>query len=166
MNKIDNTQNYNAQNYEVQNYDVQGNDPYRLIEVLIHSGKFTETQLDAALTPVGLSTAKWGVLRHLIETGGQLPLGQLAAKLACVKSNATQLVDRLEAEKLVRRVPDPEDRRSVLAELTPEGRLCYTAGLKVVRNFELQLLKDYLPEERILLHKLLTRLAGIETVRV
>lgn len=152
--------------YSHMNEDNEPRDnPYRLLEALIHSGKLTETQLDAALSPVGLSTAKWGVLRHLIETGGQLPLGQLAAKLACVKSNATQLVDRLEGEKLVRRVPDPEDRRSILAELTVEGRQSYAAGLKVVRNFERQLLADYLPEERLLLYKLLTRLVGIEAVR-
>ena len=74
--------------------------------------------------------------RELVEAGGQLPLGQLATKLACVKSNATQLVDRLTAEKLVRRVPDPEDRRSILAELTTEGRQCYAAGLTVVQHFE------------------------------
>lgn len=141
--------------------DVQSCAPYQLTEALMQSGKFTETQLDAALATVGLSATKWNVLRQLVEADGQLPLGQLAIKLACVKSNATQLVDRLEAEKLVRRVPDPEDRRSILAELTTEGRQCYAAGLTVVQHFERQLLDDYLPEEQLLLHKLLSRLAGI-----
>jgi DNA-binding MarR family transcriptional regulator len=144
--------------------DLKSCDPYQLIEALMQSGKFTETQLDAALATVGLSATKWNVLRQLVEAGGQLPLGQLATKLLCVKSNATQLVDRLEAEKLVRRVHDPEDRRSILAELTAEGQRCYTVGLKVVHNFERQLLDDYLPEERLLLHKLLSRLAGIASV--
>ncbi len=131
----------------------------------MQSGKFTETQLDAALATVGLSAAKWNVLRQLIEADGQLSLGQLAVKLSCVKSNTTQLVDRLEADKLVRRVPDPDDRRSIRAELTAEGRICYAAGLQVVRNFERHLLDDYRPEERLLLHKLLTRLAGFEAGR-
>jgi DNA-binding MarR family transcriptional regulator len=136
---------------------------YALIESLMRSGKFVETQLDAALAPAGLSAAKWNVLRHLMDADGQLPLGQLAAKLACVKSNATQLVDRLEAEKLVRRLPDPEDRRSIRAELTPEGRQAYAAGLTIVRNFEHQLLEDHLPEERVLLSRLLSRLGGNES---
>ncbi|MCX6044826.1 MAG: MarR family transcriptional regulator [Chloroflexi bacterium] len=140
-------------------------DPYQLIEALMHSGKSVETQLDAALAAVELSAARWNGLRHLTAAGGQLPLGQLAAKLSCVKSNATQLVDRLEAEKLVRRVPDPEDRRSILAEITPEGRLSHAAGLQVVRDFERQLLEDYQPEERLVLHKLLARLGGFEAVR-
>lgn len=129
----------------------------------MHSGKFIETQLDAALATVDLSAAKWNGLRHLIAAGGQLPLGQLAANLSCVKSNATQLVDRLEAEKLVRRVPDPEDRRSILAELTPEGRRSHAAGLQVVHDFERQLMEGYQPEERLLLYRLLARLSGFET---
>jgi DNA-binding MarR family transcriptional regulator len=38
--------------------------------------------------------------------------------MACVRSNITQLIDRMQAEGLVRRIPDPQDRRSVRAALT------------------------------------------------
>lgn len=140
-------------------------DPYRLIEALMRSGKFTEAQLDAALAAVGLSAAKWAVLRYLMDAGGRLPLGQLAGRLACVKSNATQLVDRLEAEQLVRRVPDPEDRRSVHAEVTAAGSRSYAEGLKVVREFEGQLLAAFTLEERSVLDRLLLRLGGLEPVQ-
>lgn len=139
-------------------------DAYQLIDALMRSGKHTETQLDAALAPVGLSATKWNVLRYLVVAGGQLPLGQLAAKLSCVKSNATQLVDRLVADKLVCRLPDLEDRRSIRAEVTAEGRASYETGLMVVHEFERHLLDDYSPEERLLLSKLLSRLGGIEAV--
>ena len=40
----------------------------------------------------------------------------------------TQLVDRLEAEALVRRVDDPSDRRSVLAAVTRLGEERQAAG--------------------------------------
>jgi DNA-binding MarR family transcriptional regulator len=142
--------------------DIERCEPYRLSEALMHSGKFIELKLDAALAPIGLTTAKWNVLRHLAQAEGQLPLGQLAAKLSCVKSNATQLIDRLEAENLVRRVPDREDRRSIRAELTNEGKMGYEAGLKIVRAFERQLWQEYQPEEQRLLQGLLTRLAAFE----
>ena len=135
-------------------------DAYELIQALMHAGKYTEAQLDAALAPTGLSAAKWNALRHLMAAEGQLPLGQLANKLSCVKSNATQLVDRLEAEQFVCRLPDPDDRRSVRAEITPTGRRAYAAGEQVVREFEQQLLEDYSPEERVVLNRLLTRLNG------
>jgi DNA-binding MarR family transcriptional regulator len=135
-------------------------DTYELIQALMRAGKYTEMQLDAALASTGLSAAKWNALRHLINAGGQLPLGQLAAKLSCVKSNATQLVDRLEAENLVCRLPDPDDRRSVRAEITAGGRRAYEMGQRVVEEFEQQLLEDYSLEERFVLNRLLTRLSG------
>ena len=135
-------------------------DAYELIQALMHAGKFTELQLDAALARTGLSAAKWNALRHLMDAEGQLPLGQLATKLACVKSNATQLVDRLEAEQLVCRLPDPDDRRSIRAEITPAGRRAYAAGEQAVRDFEQQLLADYSAAERVALNRLLARLRG------
>lgn len=141
--------------------DVETCDAYQLMDALMRSGKHTETQLDAALAPVGLSATKWNVLRHLVVAGGQLPLGQLAARLSCVKSNATQLVDRLVTDKLVCRLPDPEDRRSIRAEVTVAGRASYEAGLRVVHEFERHLLEDYSPDERLLLSKLLARMGGI-----
>jgi len=49
-----------------------------------------------------------------------------------VRSNVTQLVDRLEAEGLSKRTNDPVDRRGVRAEVTRLGRERYAAGAKVV----------------------------------
>jgi DNA-binding MarR family transcriptional regulator len=135
-------------------------DGYELIQALMRAGKYTEMQLDAALASTGLSVAKWNALRHLIRAGGQLPLGQLAIRLSCVKSNATQLVDRLEAENLVCRLPDPDDRRSVRAEITAGGRRAYEMGQRVVEGFEQQLLEGYSQEDRFVLKRLLTRLNG------
>ncbi|HEY3934575.1 MAG TPA: MarR family transcriptional regulator [Gemmatimonadales bacterium] len=87
-----------------------------------------EERLEQALSPIGLSTSKLGVLTQLIEAGAPLPLSELAARLSCVRSNMTQLVDRLEADGLVRRVDDPADRRSVLAIVTRLGEDRQAAG--------------------------------------
>ena len=57
---------------------------------------------------------------------------QLAERLACVKSNVTQLVDRLEADGLVKRIDDPADRRAVRAEVTRLGRERHDAGWRVL----------------------------------
>jgi DNA-binding MarR family transcriptional regulator len=96
---------------------------------LIGAAHAVEARLESALEPLGLSLAKFGVLSRLVEAGEPLPLGTLAERLACVRSNITQLVDRLEAEKLVARLPDPEDRRSIRAHVTSEGRARHEAGL-------------------------------------
>jgi DNA-binding MarR family transcriptional regulator len=44
----------------------------------------------------------------------------------------TQLMDRLEAEGLVRRLANPADRRIVRAELTKLGKQRATAGARVI----------------------------------
>jgi DNA-binding MarR family transcriptional regulator len=95
-----------------------------------------EGGLEAALEPLGLSLAKFGALAQLAAAGEPLPLSTLAERRACVRSNITQLVDRLEADGLVKRSDDPKDRRSVRAELTVEGHKRYTHGLEVLEDAE------------------------------
>jgi DNA-binding MarR family transcriptional regulator len=97
-------------------------------------------RLDAALTPVGLSLAKFRVLSQLVAAGEPLALGTLAENVACVRSNITQLIDRLEADKLVVRVADPRDRRSTRAELTAEGRQRHAQGVRALEAAEEELL--------------------------
>jgi DNA-binding MarR family transcriptional regulator len=87
-----------------------------------------EARLENALATVGLSLAKLGVLSLLVEAGEPLTLSDLAARFCCVRSNMTQLMDRLEADGLVRRVDDPTDRRVVRATLTPLGEERQVAG--------------------------------------
>src|SRR5437016_5143384 len=93
-----------------------------------------EARLEEALEPLGLSIAKLKVLATLVAAGEPLPLHALAEHAACVRSNITQLMDRLEAEKLVVRVDDPRDRRSIRAELTAEGRRRHATGMRALRD--------------------------------
>jgi DNA-binding MarR family transcriptional regulator len=69
----------------------------------------------------GLSEGRLGVLFRLYRCG-DTPLGDLADDLESSPRNITGLVDHLERDGLVERVPDSEDRRSVRARLTAEGR--------------------------------------------
>ncbi|MDQ2943112.1 MAG: MarR family transcriptional regulator [Candidatus Dormibacteraeota bacterium] len=70
----------------------------------------------------GLSEGRLGVLFRLYRCG-PTPLGDLAADLDSTPRNITGLVDHLEKDGLVERVPDPDDRRSVHARLTEAGRV-------------------------------------------
>ena len=49
-----------------------------------------------------LSVAKYSALKHLALADEPLSLSEMAARLVCVRSNISQLVDRLEADGLVR----------------------------------------------------------------
>lgn len=97
---------------------------------LFRTGRLVEERVEAALATLDLSFAKLGVLSILARAAEPVALGELAERIRCVRSNVTQLVDRLEADGLVRRVDDPNDRRSVLAALTPEGVERQAAGAR------------------------------------
>lgn len=89
---------------------------------LLHAGRVVEERLEAALADAELSLPKFTVLSLLAEADEPLTLSDIAGRMKCVRSNITQLVDRLEADGLVRRVDHPNDRRAVHAALTPLGR--------------------------------------------
>jgi DNA-binding MarR family transcriptional regulator len=85
--------------------------------------------------------AKMSALTKLAEAGEPLTLSELAARLSCVRSNITQLVDRLEADGLVRRVDDTTDRRSVRAELTTTGAQKQKVGAEAMSRVQEELSK-------------------------
>ncbi|NWF81413.1 MAG: MarR family transcriptional regulator [Chloroflexi bacterium] len=72
------------------------------------------------LQSLNLSPLEFSVLEHLDVAQGRR-LTDIGAELLCVKSTITRLVDRLEAHGLVRRTPDPADRRAQRLLLTPGG---------------------------------------------
>ena len=115
-------------------------------ELLSASGRVAD-RLETVLEPLGLSLAKFGALSKLVAAEEPLPLSTLAERCACVRSNITQLVDRLEADGLVSRADDPRDRRSIRAELTEEGRRRQAAGLRAVERTERDLLA-HLPKPK------------------
>jgi DNA-binding MarR family transcriptional regulator len=119
-----------------------------------------EARLEAALVPLDLSLAKFSVLRHLAQAGEALALGTLAQRSACVRSNMTQLADRLELDGLVRRIDDPADRRSVKAVLTPEGRIRFRAASAALAEQERRMTEAFGEADRAALSSLLQRLAG------
>lgn len=117
-----------------------------------------ETRLEAALEPLGLSLAKLGLLDNLVEAGAPVPLGTLADMCACVRSNITQLLDRLEAAGLVARVEDPSDRRLKRAVLTEAGRELHTEGVRALDLVEQELFAPLSAESRVRLLELLRAL--------
>ncbi|HZO19785.1 MAG TPA: MarR family transcriptional regulator, partial [Gemmatimonadaceae bacterium] len=83
-----------------------------------------------------LSMAKFKVVSLLADAGESLPLSEIASRQSCVRSNMTQLIDRMEADGLVRRVDDPTDRRSVRAAITPLGQERAEAGARLIKQVE------------------------------
>ncbi len=115
---------------------------------LITAAHSIEQRLEAAMEEIGLSTAKFSALTHLVEAAEPLSLGECAKRMTCVRSNITQLVDRLEAEGLVKRVDDPNDRRGVQAALTPLGVERQAAGAKQLAQIQKDFAKTLTATDR------------------
>ena len=126
---------------------------------MLHASGVLESRMEVRLAEVGLSLAKLAALHQLSLAGDSLPLGQLAERLACVKSNVTQLIDRLEGDGFVSRAADPNDRRSRLAVLTDSGRVAYARGRTVQQQAERELFGALSVDESTQLHALLAKLS-------
>ena len=80
--------------------------------------------MEATLAEHGLTHPDWQVLTtlRLWRSDHRSSPGELAADIELSSGAMTSRLDRLEEAGYVRRLPDPEDRRGVVVELTDEGR--------------------------------------------
>jgi len=82
-----------------------------------------QSAVDAALKPHGLTFARYEALVLLtFAKRGSLPMRVMGERLQLHPTSVTNIVDRLEGDGLVRRLPHPTDRRTTLAEITDAGR--------------------------------------------
>jgi len=139
------------------NDTIAGQQPKHL-DTILQTAHALEARLEAALGEAGLSGAKFSVLSELVRSGEAMPLSELASRLACVRSNMTQLVDRLEADGLVRRVADPNDRRSVKAQITDEGQRRQADGAQRADALERDLAALVSDADGAALHRMLLAL--------
>ena len=72
----------------------------------------------------------------------------------------TSRIDRLERRGLVRRLPDPDDRRGVIVELTDQGLEVVDTAVAAIAVSDQELLERFDPEELTLLEGLLRKLLG------
>lgn len=80
-------------------------------------------RVDAALRPFDLTFARFEVLMLLtFSTRGALPVGKIGERLQVHPASVTNAVKRLASAGLVERSANPDDARSVVARITPDGR--------------------------------------------
>jgi len=130
---------------------------------LLHAAYAAQAQIEAKLDSAGLSMAKLAALAALADAGESLSFGELAERLACVKSNITQLMDRLETDGFVARKPDPHDRRGRLAVLTSAGRKAYRQGTRIQQAAERELLATLSRDEA---HQLAALLEKVQSTGI
>jgi len=116
---------------------------------------------ETTLREHGLTPPEWGVLTTL-RLGGEhcsSSPGELASDLELSSGAMTSRLDRLEHAGYVRRLPDPDDRRGVVVELTEKGRDAWETSMNVQGRREAfiasVLTKEEQQELNVLLRKLL-----------
>ncbi|MGQ9722171.1 MAG: MarR family winged helix-turn-helix transcriptional regulator [Candidatus Jordarchaeum sp.] len=98
-------------------------------------------------------------LYHSMLQGKRAPLSELAEILMVTKGNVTGLIDRLEAQKYVRRTRCKSDRRQVLVEITPEGSAKLESSILHHKNFMQNIMGSILTtEEKMQFHGLLKKI--------
>ncbi|MFE9173808.1 MarR family winged helix-turn-helix transcriptional regulator [Streptomyces kebangsaanensis] len=101
--------------------------------LLIKAATRLEQRIDTALRrDCGIGHTMFEVLIRLCrQPGEKVSQRDLADELTLTSSGVTRLVDRMEEAGLVRRVPSPEDRRTVRVEPTDEGRAVFVRAAAV-----------------------------------
>ncbi|MEC4020296.1 MarR family winged helix-turn-helix transcriptional regulator [Streptomyces sp. H27-D2] len=112
------------------------------------------------LEPLTYTPAQSRLLRTVAHYDQPPRMADLAARLEVVPRAVTSLVDALEANGAVRRVPDPTNRRVIRIELTDEGRSALRALRGARRAAAEDILAPLTAEQREVLGGLLATLMG------
>jgi DNA-binding MarR family transcriptional regulator len=81
------------------------------------------SRIEDILKPFGLTFAAYEALRLLAFTRtGSMPMGKMGTRLMVHPAAVTNAIGKLEQRGLVQRSMSPDDRRVVLATITPAGR--------------------------------------------
>jgi len=115
--------------------------PLQVLSRVSRLSRLLDNARRQAFAAHGVETWEFDVLAALRRAGEPYALspGLLGAQTLVTSGTMTNRIDRLEARGLVRREPDPSDRRGVRVMLTDSGRSCVDAAFAdlVAREQEL-----------------------------
>ncbi len=97
--------------------------PMAAITSIMRAQQVLLARLNELLGPLDLTFPRYEALMLLSFTRtGALPLGKVSERLQVHRTSVTNIIDKLEKDEFVRRVPHEADRRTTLAEITDTGR--------------------------------------------
>ena len=131
-----------------------------IVERIDILARYFNHSMEATLAEFGLERRAHRVLGRLRYQGPpyRLSAGQLAEGMGLSSGAMTNRLDRLEAAGLVRRLPDPDDRRGVLVEPTEAGHAAWDRTTDTQAGREALIASVLSKDEKEQLHALLRRL--------
>ena len=128
-----------------------------IVERIQHLAKALDRSQEETLAETGLDRRAFHVLGKLRSAGSpyRRSAGQLADQMRLSSGAMTNRLDRMETAGLIRRLPDPNDRRGTLIEPTDEGHAIWerTVGTQALREARIASVLD--AADRKELHRLL-----------
>lgn len=131
-----------------------------IVERIQKLAKAFDRSLDETLAATGLDRRSFHVLSKLRRVGApyRRSAGQLAEHMGLSSGAMTNRLDRMEAAGLVRRLPDPNDRRATLVEPTEAGLAIWDRAVGTQAEREARVADALDKKEREELHRLLRAL--------
>lgn len=130
------------------------------INFLLTKAQHTVFQyLKANLAQFDVTPVQYGILKCLWDEDGQTPK-QIARTLSLDGSTITGILDRMENKNLVRRTPDPEDRRTLKVVITNQGLELRECIEEVIEEVNKRILEMFTFEEQEQLKKFLGQIAN------
>ncbi len=108
----------------------------------------------------GITLPRFDLMAQLERHPQGLRMGELSKRMMVTGGNITGITDQLEREKLVERLPDPQDRRAWAVRLTPAGRSAFAEMATVHERWIEEMLADIPAEDKASLITLLTSMKG------
>lgn len=117
-----------------------------------------ETEIRSRLrNEFGITLPRFDLMAQLERHPEGLRMGELSKRMMVTGGNVTGITDQLEQEKLVMRVPDPNDRRAYSVKLTAAGRRAFERMASVHEGWIIELLSGLQRQEKNMLIELLSK---------
>jgi DNA-binding MarR family transcriptional regulator len=107
----------------LERWDAESASGMAVYTAILRSYQLLNDQVNKVMRTHDLTFARYEVLAWLAtDPESSLTLSWISKTLRIPPATVTNIIDRLEADGLVRRVPHPSDARTTLAEITARGR--------------------------------------------
>jgi DNA-binding MarR family transcriptional regulator len=138
----------------------------RLAQVsgVLNRGRLIERAM--AASGITVDRPAMGVLLTLHMAGEPLRVGEIAHRMQVVGPHITRQLNELERRDLARRVPDPDDQRARLIELTPGGSAATTRYMETMLGWLAGSLDGWTAQDRATFGRLLARFVNDFTARI
>ncbi|WEK45951.1 MAG: MarR family transcriptional regulator [Candidatus Andeanibacterium colombiense] len=126
----------------------------RLTIALVLAGRRWRTLLDEKFRPLNQSAARMEALAAIINSPPLSAQVDIAKRLRIEGPTLTRMLDALEADGLVQRLPDPADRRTKQLKVTPAGEAALKDMFDIADELRNRLFEDYTDEQIDLMNEL------------